>query len=90
MVHELGHTLGLRHNKAQATEQPGTAGINFVTGTVADDPSSVMIPVNSGFLSAVSAITTLFALKTVQSERNDDPRAEFPCRAAQLYLDSEC
>ena len=65
MVHELGHTVGLRHNNAQATEQPGTAGINFVTGTVADDPSSVMIPVNSGFPFSGFSYYDIIALKTL-------------------------
>lgn len=45
MAHELGHTIGLRHDNALATEGAGTAGANLVSGTPQSDASSIMVAV---------------------------------------------
>lgn len=43
LVHELGHTLGLRHDNALQTEGAGSIGANLIFTTIANDPSSVMV-----------------------------------------------
>jgi hypothetical protein len=43
LVHEFGHTLGLRHDNAAATEGSAGIGANLIYGTPTSDPSSVMV-----------------------------------------------
>jgi len=50
LVHELGHTLGLRHDNALQTEGAGSIGANLVYGTPTSDPSSVMVTPYDGSL----------------------------------------
>jgi hypothetical protein len=50
LVHELGHTLGLRHDNAAATEGSAGIGANLVYGTPTSDPGSVMVTPYDGSL----------------------------------------
>lgn len=43
MVHELGHTLGLRHDNAASLEGDAGLGAGLVAGTQTSDPYSVMV-----------------------------------------------
>ena len=43
LVHEFGHTLGLRHDNAAVTEGSAGIGANRVGGTPTSDPNSVMV-----------------------------------------------
>lgn len=42
VIHEIGHTLGLRHTNWQTNDSPSNAGANLIAGTPTSDPNSVM------------------------------------------------
>ena len=48
MVHELGHTIGLRHDNALVLEGHAGIGANLVQGTPTEDPNSVMLRALNG------------------------------------------
>jgi hypothetical protein len=49
LVHEFGHTIGLRHDNALNTEGAGSLGANHISGTPVSDPNSVMVPYYDGY-----------------------------------------
>jgi hypothetical protein len=44
-AHELGHTLGLRHDNALVVDSTGVEGANLVSGTPQSDGNSIMLAV---------------------------------------------
>jgi len=42
VIHEIGHTLGLRHTNWQTNDTPTSIGANLIAGTPTSDPNSVM------------------------------------------------
>jgi len=65
MAHELGHTIGLRHDNAPNIEEDGGIGTHFISGTLEQDLNSVMIAIYDGRNWAGFSQYDLIALRTL-------------------------